>query len=178
MPFCEVLLGYPRESRRDDLGRPLGCDPHAFQLAGRDARKPSRNICGAAIGDADATRESLSCRSAGRPAIVASAGGGSRLPYCLRATACCGSTTPGRLPAGRATSGLLTVTQEPSRNTGGAAIDAADATHESVFRRSAGRPAIVACAGGRNHLPHCLYAAACCGSVKLSRLPEAAGVAR
>ena len=38
MPFCKVLLGYPRESRRDDLERPLGCDPHALQLAGRDAR--------------------------------------------------------------------------------------------------------------------------------------------
>ena len=60
---------------------------------------PSRNIGGAATGDSDATLESVSCRSAGRAAIVASAGGGSRLPYCLHATAWCGSETPGRLPA-------------------------------------------------------------------------------
>ena len=84
-----------------------------------------------------------------------------------------------RTPARRTgASGLLTVTQEPSRNTGGAAIGAADATHESVVCRSAGRLAKVSCAGGRSRLPSCLHAAACCGSVTLSRLPEAAGVAR
>ena len=57
---------------------------------------------------------------------------------------------------------------------GGAAIGAADATHESILCRGAGRPASVACAGGRSRLPYRLDATACCGSVNSLRLPEAA----
>ena len=76
---------------------------------------PSRNTGGAAIGHAEVTHESVPCQSAGRLASIVGAGGGSRLPHCLHATAWCGSETLRRLPAGQATSALLTVTQEPSR---------------------------------------------------------------
>lgn len=57
---------------------------------------------------------------------------------------------------------------------GGAAIGNADATHESILCRGAGRLASIAGAGGRSRLPYRLDAAACCGSVKSLRLPEAA----
>ena len=52
-------------------------------------------------------------RDAWQKSLVQEAGG--CLPYSLYAAACCGSGSFRHLPAGRATSGLLTVTQEPSR---------------------------------------------------------------
>ena len=56
-----------RKAARSDLDA-------LVRLGGRDAREPSRNTGGAAIGVADATRGSVCCRSAGRPAIIARAG--------------------------------------------------------------------------------------------------------
>ena len=167
MPFCKILLGYPRESRRDALGRPLGCDPHAFQLAGRDARAVTEHW----------RRSNRGCRCYARIGLLPKRGtpGKSRLgrrrepPAVLSARHRMLRKRNARTPARRTeASGLLAVTQGPSRNTGGAATGAADATHGSVFRQSAERPAKVSCAGGRNRLPHCLYATACCGSVKLA----------
>lgn len=106
----------PRVAERSCRKAARGDLDALVRLAGRDpTQEPSRYAGGAAIGPADATRESLSCRSAGRLAKVASAGGGSRLPYSLYAAACCGSVPFRRLPAGRATSALMTVAQGPSR---------------------------------------------------------------
>ena len=54
---------------------------------------------------------------------------------------CGGMLLEGRSGVTRMPSSWLAVTQGPSRNTDGAAIGEADATRESVFCRSAGRPA-------------------------------------
>ena len=148
------------------------CMPWRGWMA-RDARAVTDHG-GAAIGAADTTHESVLYPGAGRLDSVAGAGS--------RGAACRIRCTPPHAAAADRSdacpqdehvcsdgrdAGTVTVH-------GGAAIGAADWVRESILCRGAGRLASVACAGGRSRLPYWLDTTAGCGSVKLSRLPEAA----
>ena len=179
MPFCQVLLGYPRESRREMVseGRTgATCMPWRGWMA-RDARAVTDHG-GAAIGAADATHESVPYPGAGRLDSVV--GAGSRGAACRIRCTPPHAAVADRSDACPQDEHVCSVDRDAGTVTdhGGAAIGNADATHESLLCRGAGRLASITCAGGRNRLPYSLYATACCGSVKFSRLPEAAGVAR
>ena len=175
MPFCDNRLGYPRESRREMVSEGR-TGATWMPLGGRMARdaKAVTEQGGAAIGHADWTHESLNSSGGGRRDSVAE----SRKP----GAAChIGCTPPHAAIADRSDACpqdecVCSVDRDAGIVTdhGGAAIGHADATHESILCRSAGRSASFACAGGRSRLPYSLYAAACCGGGTFSRLPEAA----
>ena len=119
--------------------------PHAAEADRSDACSEDEHVCsddrdvravtehgGAAIGNADATHGPVLYPSAGRLDSVACAGGRSRLPYCLDATACRGSVKSLRLPeaagvartrraqlSGRETRPLRLVGRDEARPTNG-----------------------------------------------------------
>ena len=124
----------PRVAERSCRKAARGDLDALVRLAGRDpTQEPSRYAGGAAIGPADATHESFSCRSAGRLAKVACRR--RREPpaaFVVRRRMLRKRTV--QTPARRAsTSALMTVAQGTVTDHGGAAIGPADwATHESA----------------------------------------------